>query len=214
MDFYNVHTHTFSTAENEFSIENKYPNATNFSKPFSIGIHPWFIVEEKIEEELTFTEEKLQKSTCFALGECGLDKNCLVDFELQKKVFSAQIQLAEKYKKPVIVHCVKAFQEIIELKKQHKAKQPYILHGFQKNLHVAQRLLKNNFYLSFGASVLTNTKLTAVLAAIPMASILVETDAHTVSISEIYTKIAAIKKIEVVALQQKIQTNFKTIFKK
>ena len=49
-------------------------------------------------------EEKLKAEKCFALGECGLDKITASDFELQKEVFKKQIQLSEKYKKPLIIH--------------------------------------------------------------------------------------------------------------
>ena len=61
MIFFDVHTHKKSSLECVFSIENKYPNALDFTLSFSIGIHPWFINENTIEKELLIIEEKLQK---------------------------------------------------------------------------------------------------------------------------------------------------------
>jgi TatD DNase family protein len=214
MVFFDVHTHKKIASENIFSIENKYPNATDFTKPFSIGMHPWFVHKDKIEEDLLMIKEKLQDKNCFALGECGLDKVAETDFELQKSVFRKQLQLSEKYKKPVIIHCVRAFQEIIEIKKEVRPTQIWILHGFQKNLQVAKSLLKNEIIVSFGAAVIYHKKLQNILLEIPLASILLETDASEICIQDVYNKVAALKNMEVEVLQQKIGQNFKRIFKK
>jgi TatD DNase family protein len=148
------------------------------------------------------------------LGECGLDKVAETDFELQKSVFRKQLALSEKYKKPVIIHCVKAFQEIIELKKELKPTQIWILHGFQKNVQVVESLLKNGIIVSFGAAVIHHKKLQNVVSQTLIASILLETDASEVCIQDVYQKVAALKNLEVEVLQQKIAQNFKRIFKK
>jgi len=214
MVFFDVHTHKKIASENVFSIENKYPNASDFTKPFSIGVHPWFINKDKIEEELLIIKEKLQDKNCFALGECGLDKVVETDFELQKIVLRKQLALSEKYKKPVIIHCVKAFQEIIELKKELRPTQTWILHGFQKNLQVAESLLKNGIVMSIGAAIIHHKKLQNILLETPLAPILLETDASEVCIQDVYQKVAALKNMEVEVLQQKIAQNFKRIFKK
>lgn len=214
MFFFDVHTHKKSLSESVFSIENKYPNSTDFTNSFSIGIHPWFIDKKQISRELLIVEEKLNNKNCYAIGECGLDKISKTDFELQKFVFKKQIKLSEQYKKPLIIHCVKAYQEIIELKKDLKSTQIWILHGFNKNLQVAESLLKNGIVLSFGEAIIKNTKLQEVLSYIPTSSILLETDNAGIDIQEVYTKVAEIKNIEVVALQNQIHKNFKSFFKR
>ena len=212
MFFFDVHTHKESFSENVFSIENKYPNSTDFTTPFSIGIHPWFIQTENVTKELLIIEEKLQDENCFALGECGLDKVTATDFELQKIVFRKQVQLSEKHKKPLIIHCVKAFQEIIEFKKELKPHQIWILHGFHKNLQVAESLLKNGIVVSFGAAIIHHKKLQEVVSKISTSSILLETDNTSIDIKEVYQKIAALKEITVEDLQQKIKQNFVSLF--
>jgi TatD DNase family protein len=214
MIFFDVHTHDKIVSENIFSIVNKYPASSHFTKPFSIGIHPWYLKPANVEKELLLIEEKLQDKNCFALGECGLDKVTEIDFKLQKIVFRKQLQLSETYKKPVIIHCVKAFQEIIELKKELKSTQTWILHGFQKNLEVAESFLKNGIVLSFGAAIIYSEKLQNIVSEIPITSILLETDASDISIQDIYKKVAVLKNIEVEILQQKMEQNFKSIFKK
>ncbi|UAM98336.1 TatD family hydrolase [Polaribacter litorisediminis] len=214
MLYFDVHTHRFSADKKVFSIVNRYPNSTDFSKPFSIGIHPYYLHKENIEIELLQVAEKLQHKNCFALGECGLDKGIKVDFELQKFVFKKQIQLSEKYQKPLIIHCVKAFQEIIVFKNELKPKQTWILHGFSKNLQVAQSLLKNGIILSIGAASIKNKKLQEVLLQIPIDAMFIETDDAGFEVLEIYQKIAFLKKMKLEELQQKIEHNFKRIFKR
>ena len=212
MFFFDVHTHKRSSSKNVFSIENKYPNDTDFTKPFSIGIHPWFIKPENVTKELLIIEEKLKDENCFALGECGLDKITASDFELQKEVFKKQIQLSEKYKKPLIIHCVKAHQDIIEIKKKLKPKQIWILHGFNKNMQVAEGLLKNGIILSFGMAIINNKKLQEVVSKVAISSILLETDDVDIDIKEVYQKLSELKKITVEELQQKIKQNFINLF--
>jgi TatD DNase family protein len=213
MDFIDIHTHKKYLVDDVFSLENKYPKSTGFSTPFSIGIHPWYIKQNNIENELLIIEEKLQYQNCYALGECGLDKLSETDFELQEAVFRKQIQLSEKYEKPLIIHCVKAYQDIIEIKKELDPIQKWILHGFKKNKQVAESLLKNGITLSFGSAIINNKKLQEVILEIPFENILLETDDSEINIQEVYQKLAFSKNIEVEELQQKIKLNFNRIFK-
>lgn len=211
-DFLDVHTHTFSSDEKVFSIVNCYPNSKNFTKPFSIGMHPWFINIDRIVEDLAIVEQKLQHKNCFALGECGLDKLIDVDFQLQKEVFKKQILLSEKYQKPLIIHCVKAHQEIIEIRKEVKPRQTWILHGFNKNKQLAESFIKNGIILSFGAAIINNKKAQEVFAELPIASILLETDESEFDIQEIYQKASELKNSSLKQLQSEIYQNFKRVF--
>ncbi|MCL7754479.1 TatD family hydrolase [Polaribacter sp. Z022] len=214
MVFYDVHTHKSLSDEKVLQIENKFPNSVNFSSPFSIGIHPWFINKNTYNKELLIVEDKLQHANCYAIGECGLDKLKGVALELQKEVFLKQVELSEKYKKPLIIHCVKAFQEIIAIKKELQPKQFWMLHGFNKNIHLAKSLIDHNFMLSFGELVLKNKKIEETLRQINLSSFLIETDDSDVNVKDIYQKIADIRNVKVVILQNQIKQNFKRIFTK
>ena len=119
MKFINIHTHESSRNLSLLEIVTQYPNSFDKNVPyFSIGIHPWYINADSWQAELKIIEEKLQLENCLALGECGLDKRRETPIEFQIEVFEAQLLLAEKYKMPVIIHCVAAFQELIALKQQ------------------------------------------------------------------------------------------------
>ncbi|MEN8881711.1 MAG: TatD family hydrolase [Polaribacter sp.] len=214
MDFIDIHTHKKQLSENVFSVANKYPVSLDFTSPFSIGIHPWFINKNKIEAELLILAKKLQHKNCVALGECGFDKVIKTDFELQKTVFKKQIQLSEKYQKPLIIHCVKAYQDIVELKKELKPTQVWLVHGFNKNWQVAQSLLKNGILLSFGTTIINHKKLQEVVAKVPLEKLFLETDDKDDAIVEVYVKLAKLKGVPLEILQQKIQENFKQLFLK
>jgi len=147
-----------------------------------------------------------------AIGEAGLDKICNVDFSLQLKYFEKQIQISEQFKKPLIIHCVKAFNEIIQLKKLFKPRQSWIIHGFNKNEETAQQLMKNDIKLSFGADLLKSKKLQTLLKGNDFKNIFLETDDRDVSIEKIYIFAAGLKECSLEEFKQQIYGNFKTIF--
>jgi len=196
-------------------LVNQYPHEFDTSIPFySIGIHPWYISEERLETDLKIIEEKLQTENCLAIGECGLDKRIEKAFEIQISVFEKQLALAEKYKKPVVIHCVAAFQEVIEIKKKLKISVPMIIHGFSKNSQLANQLIAAGFYISFGKYLLRNPELKTVFQNVPNDKFLLETDTIEENIQQVYDLAAEYKGLNLKELQSIISSNYKDIFEK
>ncbi|MGK4568628.1 TatD family hydrolase [Flavobacterium sp. 3HN19-14] len=215
MEYFNLHTHHFTNNPEIFELVNQYPDEFNPEIPFhSVGIHPWRIAENRIESELHFIKEKLSEKNCLAIGECGLDKRIETPFDLQIEVFERQLYLAEAFQKPVIIHCVAAFQEIIEIKKKLKISVPMIIHGFSKNVQVAKNLINNGFYISFGKYLLRNPELGDVFKSVPNDQFFLETDTIDEGISEVYQLAAKYKDLELEALKKIITENFNSTFKK
>jgi TatD DNase family protein len=211
--FINLHTHQFSNDSKVVEIVNQYPWEFNASIPnYSIGIHPWYIDENRLENDLEIIKEKLQLSECLALGECGLDKRIEIPLSVQITVFKKQLELVQQTNKPIILHCVAAFEEVIAIKKEMKIENPMIIHGFSKNEQVAQSLFKNGFYLSFGKYLLRNPDLEKVINFAPENQILLETDTIEETIYEVYEKAASIKGISVQEMKTMVFTNFSKIF--
>jgi len=210
---YNLHTHKSSEDTNVFDIVNRYPYEKIDVPYFSTGIHPWHIDEDKLDEHLAIVEERLLLPGCFAIGECGLDKRIEKPMDLQLEVFEKHLLLANKYQKPVILHLVAAFQELIEVKNRINPGVPMVVHGFSKNIQVAQQLLSNGFYLSFGKYLLRNPELSGVFAAMPSDRFFLETDSIEESITAVYDKASVARKIEIEDLKHIVSTNFKTVFK-
>ena len=211
--FINLHTHKFSNLSDVIEVVNQYPWEFDASIPnYSIGIHPWYIDENRLESDLEIIKEKLQLSECLALGECGLDKRIEIPLELQFSVFKKQLEIVKQTKKPIVLHCVAAYDEVIAIKKEMKIENPMIIHGFSKNEQVAKSLLNNGFYLSFGKYLLRNPDLEKVFTFAPENQILLETDTIEESIYEVYKKAASIKGISVEEMKTIVFTNFSRIF--
>lgn len=207
---YNIHTHHFSKNSEIIELVNQYPNEVNIELPnFTVGIHPWHLNETTLLEDLTVIEHAIQQPNCKAVGECGLDKRIETSIEIQKKILIPQLLLAEKYKKPVILHCVAAYQEIIEIKKELKLTVPMVIHGFSKNSQVAESLIKNGFYLSFGKYLLQNPELENVLKTIPLNQLFLETDMIEQMIFEVYSKAESVLNID---LEPIIEENYNRVF--
>ncbi len=213
MEYFNLHTHKYTNQSKVLELINQYPWEFDATIPqYSIGIHPWYINENRLESDLKIIEEKLQLSECLALGECGLDKRIDIPMEVQINVFEKQIALAERYQKPLVLHLVAAYQELLEIKTRLNITVPIILHGFSKNLQVAQQLLTNGCYLSFGKYLLRNPELKLVFQSVPNDRFFLETDTMEETLEEVYALAAKYKMIELEALQIQMNKNFKFVF--
>ena len=211
--FINLHTHKFSYLSDVIEVVNQYPWEFGTSIPnYSIGIHPWYIDENRLKSDLEIIKEKLQLNECLALGECGLDKRVEIPLDLQLSVFKKQLEIVKQTNKPVVLHCVAAYDEVIAIKKEMNIENPMIIHGFSKNEQVAKSLLNKGFYLSFGKYVLRNPDLEKVFTFAPENQILLETDTIEESIYQVYEKAASIKGISVEEMKTIVFTNFSRIF--
>ncbi|MFV8323844.1 TatD family hydrolase [Flavobacterium sp. LS2R12] len=213
MEFFNLHTHKWTNQPNVLELVNQYPQEFDATIPYySIGIHPWFIVEGRIESDLAIIESKLQEVNCLAVGECGLDKRIEVPMELQQMVFDRQLLLAQKYQKPVVIHCVAAFQELIAIKKKLNISVPILIHGFSKNIQVAKQLVDNGFYISFGKYLLLNQELESVFKSVPNNRFFLETDTVQEGIEAVYELAAKYKGVSVKEIQEIVNANFNEVF--
>lgn len=213
MKFINLHTHSFSNDDTILEVVNQYPWEFNEEIPqYSIGIHPWFIDKSRLNKDLKTIEEKVSLKECLALGECGLDKRIDMPLDEQINALKMQLDLVQRTDKPIILHCVAAYQEIIEIKKEMNIQNPMIIHGFSKNIQVAKSLLDNGFYLSFGKYLMRNQDLENVFKFVPIDNIFLETDTTMESVLDVYQKAASLKNIELSKLKKTILDNYENVF--
>lgn len=212
----NTHTHHLTnSSKNILDIYNQYPwNFIENDAYYSIGIHPIFIDQSTIEKDLLTIEHHLPDEKCLAIGEIGLDKITPIDLETQTKVFKDQLKIAEQHQIPVIIHCVRAYQEILHIRNEMKLTIPFIFHGFNKNQQLAQQIISNNCLLSFGKILLQNPNLQTIFANLSQENFFLENDDSQIPIEEIYSKAAEIRNTSVDEIQNIIQNNFNRIFKK
>lgn len=207
---FDSHSHSFSNKSMTIVNESD-DNETLINHFFSYGIHPWNA--DLSEDNFLNYEQKIVNKNCLAIGEIGLDRLKGSDLEIQLRVFTKQIEISERIKIPVIIHCVKAWNELLTIYKKIKPQQIWVFHGFNK-VGILQEVLKTDMMISIGAAIYTNIQLQESINLIPDDKLLLETDEANIDILEIYQKVSEIKQISLQALEQIIEENFKRTFRK
>ena len=177
---------------------------------FSAGIHPCDVGKYELGAfSLLFDSPR-----CLAVGECGLDRTSDVSLPVQMKAFEAQIAEAERRGKPLIIHCVRCFPELLHLKSTCSADAPvWVIHGFRGTKRKAFDLLNTGCVLSFGAGLLRDAGNMDYFAEIPLDRILVETDESPDLFERILSEAASMHLLSPSEFAVAVRTNFKRIFR-
>lgn len=209
-----LHTHRLKIEPsiqilNVFAQDLPFPEGETL---YSAGLHPWHIGLVNACECLCSVDQSANHTNMLAIGECGLDRSIGIDFATQEGYFKEQIEIAEKHAKPLIIHCVRAFPEIIRLKNEYHSTLPWIIHGFNGNGSTILQLIRHNFYFSVGESLLKNSQKKDLLPLIPLDNLFLETDDREIGISSIYAMAAQLLKVDEETLGGIILENFKVLF--
>jgi TatD DNase family protein len=176
-------------------------------------LHPWLIDKDTYLNQLEELERLIYERRCIAIGECGLDKLSKVNFNLQQEVFVEQIKLANRVKKPLIIHCVKAFNELINCLNLNDNKMPVIVHGFNNNENIARIMVNEGYYFSFGKALLGyESNAARAIITVGRKNFFLETDDADISIKYIYKKAAELLHIDEEIIKQQLQQNFEMVF--
>jgi TatD DNase family protein len=232
MQFIDIHTHHLTEAKNTKTITNIFAHQPEIldknteNQLFSIGLHPWHLQTEGqkglITQNMYAVANYAKLPNILAIGETGLDKIRLskvpnqssTEFALQKDIFYQHIKISETLQKPLLIHCVKAYTEILAIKKELKPTQTWIFHGFAGSSEIAKALIKEQCFLSFGYSLFTiPAKSTIFFPNMPIEFLFLETDTQT-CIEKVYAQAAKLKNIAIENLQAQINTNFHRVFGK
>lgn len=210
--FINTHTHS-QVYDAKVELVNLSLNATDKPNYYSYGLHPWHLEKETCYEQLETLRRVAYEQRCLAIGECGLDKLSGVDFDLQQELFIEQIKLANLISKPLIIHCVKAFNELINCLNLNDNKVPVIIHGFNNNENIARVLVNEGYCFSFGKALLGyDSNAAKAIIKVGRKNIFLETDDADISIKYIYKKAAGLLSIDEEIVKQQLQTNFERVF--
>ena len=137
-------------ADRMYDLEKSFPDHVHLM----MGLHPTH-VQENYKSELQFIENQFQQRDFIAVGEIGIDlywdKSTL---EIQQEAFRYQIQLAKKYKLPIVIHCREAFDEVFEILEEEKGDDLFgIFHCFTGTLEHAKKAISYNLKLGIGGVV-------------------------------------------------------------
>lgn len=185
----------------------------------SLGIHPWDLIrpfDEHLHDK-KFQQLKDQLSaTILAIGECGLDRKRegIVGIETQMRILKWHMDWALEVKRPLIIHCVKAQSDLLQMLKAKKYGGKILLHDYAGNLSIAEAFLSYDCYFSFGARLFKkNSRAAELLQYLPLEKIFFETDDQKVfTIESIYEKACALLKIDRKNLETQLEKNLLQFF--
>lgn len=199
------HTHhhpaTPGTAIVQLMPDAFFPQPEHF---YSVGLHPWDICDDWRIQMAKLLVMALHTHVLM-IGEAGLDKkNGSAPIETQMEVFREHVRLSELIRKPLIVHCVKAFDELLAIRKETKATLPWIVHGFRGGIEQWKQLIHAGIHISIGKHY--NAEL---VRQLPLNHLLLESD-DTTEIGSVYELVSKDLGIEA-NLHEQIATNIHSL---
>lgn len=212
--YFNAHTHHITSDADTLTLVNVHRKWATIPEGHycSIGIHPWYVPED-VPMALDIIARMGVNSRILAIGECGLDTQCSTPMDVQEAVFKAQVQLANRLQRPLIIHCVRAYEAVCDILEACEVQVPVLFHGFHKKGPWAEILVQKGYYLSFGAVLLRPADfIYEQLASLPLAQLFLETDDKEVDIKTLYAKLAEIRKTELESIILQLQLNRKKVF--
>mgnify|MGYP002855633059 FL=1 len=185
------------------------PTAEGVITPRCFGVHPWHSADHGLD---WYAANREQFENAEIIGECGLDKCCDTPWQVQYQVFMWQIEIAEQLGKPLVLHCVHAFNELMQLRRSHSAT-PWVVHGFTGSPELYRQLLTNGIEVSFGAALMQpwRKKLLGTFATVAPDRIFLETDDSGANIADIYRTAAALLQITTESLCDAINAHYHTL---
>ncbi|MEG2755604.1 MAG: TatD family hydrolase [Mucinivorans sp.] len=207
-DFFNIHSHRNTLSDNYLTINSIILKGEPISIQgyVSAGVHPWSVIQAQ-DNWLD-----IPWRDTMAVGEIGLD--CALaqnSLKKQREWFERQIDIANEFQKPLIIHCVRAFPEVLKAI-ENKATTPFIFHGFNSSTKWLTKITETDGYISFGEELFRWNSAKTALKTTPLDKILLETDESELSIEEIYKIAAQTLAIDIKELQCIIRANFMQIW--
>lgn len=212
MKFYDIHTHQIPSENSDRTCildvnpkDFEAKKSTYKKQYFSCGIHPWY--SEDSASQFLHLSNIASDPKIVAIGETGLDKIKGPSFDVQIPLFKRHIELSELVEKPLIIHAVKAWEELYHIRKEFSPTQPWIIHGFRGNPQITQQMAKAGFMFSIGKRFNPDS-----LKYIPTKSLFLETDEKEIDIMEVYEQVALAMNWDMKDLTALIEGNVRRIF--
>lgn len=214
--FFDAHSHgkpSKSAAQTLTSYS--FPEETPLKDSlYCYGSHPWSASSYNSDQFEAELKAQITEQNFVALGECGLDKASEIPWELQLTSFESQIELACKYQiQVVIIHCVKAYSEILAVAAAKNFKGILVFHDFNASFEVAKELIHKGHVMSLGKTLdRENSKVPSYLSQDMLESILLESDAEDLDIKSRYSQLAKLMGATEVQIAEILWKNAVRIF--
>jgi TatD DNase family protein len=216
-DYIDIHNHDSKPGEGVFILDNlmaheDIPPVNISGIIYSLGIHPWFLNEDNHNQLIDFVKKNAYHKSVAAIGETGFDKLRGPSIELQQKIFTEQAAISEETKKPLVIHCVKGWDDLMTAHKKLKPTMPWLIHGFRGKKELALQLISRNMYISFWFDFIIRPEASLLVRSLPIDRIFLETDGSGVNIRDIYCKVAGDLGVSINELKEIILKNFTAFF--
>lgn len=207
MGILDIHTHHFPAQPGQAIVNVNLPDfIPQRGQYYSVGVHPWDLSENKTEDWSLFKKTAVHPQV-LAIGEAGLDTAIDMPYTLQEDAFKQQITIASSVQKPLIIHCVHRYNEVIALKKTLQPDTPWIIHGFRGKKELARQLVNHGIYVSFGFNYHEEA-----MRATPLDMLFVETDESRRDIHSLYAQVAGHLSLPIDELISNIRRNINNVF--
>jgi TatD DNase family protein len=145
-DYIDIHNHGATPAPGIFTVETLMAHEEREPQnirgmAFSFGIHPWHLDGKNHDQLIARVIKIAGNLDVAAIGEAGFDRIKGPAPELQQRTFEEQVEISEELKKPMVIHCVRAWDELLKVHKKLKPKMPWLVHGFRGKPDLAQQLV-------------------------------------------------------------------------
>lgn len=203
-------------SKNNLLLAQKYPQLYP-----AVGIHP-----QEIGDNINLLEALVKNPNSIAVGECGLEYLGKVDIKKQELYFRKQIELAQKYGKPLIIHARKAMDEVIKILGEYKDLRG-VIHCYSGGKKRVKKVLElqGEWYFGFDGNITYEVGLPEVVKSIPRDRILAETDSPLLTpepfrgqenrpayVKYVYQKIADVWGINFEETEKIVDENAKRLF--
>ncbi|MHC1731260.1 MAG: TatD family hydrolase [Bacteroidales bacterium] len=210
--FIDFHTHSLTGTDDTVRVVNlmagdEVPSDFPANTLFSAGIHPWQLTEDNLSELQTELLLTVAHPHVVMIGEAGFDRLRGAQGEAQYPAFLFQAHIAEEMGKPLVIHCVKGWDELRRAHREVKPGRPWVIHGFRGSGSLAASLAGEGFWFSLGAKGMT----AEVLQAVSNDRVLLETDDSGESIEAVYELYATAAGVAPEQAEVLLRNNFNSL---
>lgn len=211
--FLDFHTHSLSDEDNVLDIISLHPGVERKHKWYTTGYHPWWTLELLNEQELHHIGNTIQSDPwCLGVGECGLDRLKGGAAHLQMQNLMLQIELANQLGCPVIIHCVRAYHDLLYVYR-NMAKTPWVIHGYRRHAALAKQILDAGIMISVAPDRNMKPSFTETLKYVPLDQVFIESDSdRSIPLKERYSIFSEIRQLRVQDIRQQMLENAKIFF--
>jgi TatD DNase family protein len=180
-DYIDIHNHGGTPQDGCFCVENLMahetgvPDAEN-GMAYTFGIHPWHLTKVSLKDQIEKVRINSVHQNVIALGEAGFDRLRGPDQDLQKQAFEEQIVIAGERSKPIFIHCVRSWDDLLASHKRMRPSKPWLVHGFRGKKDLAMQLISKGMYISFWFEFIMRPESSDLVRNLPAERMFLETD--------------------------------------